>query len=159
MANDSGIGFSKLVSVGNKADVDELDVLKAFGEDPQTKVIAGYLESISDGNAFVSQAEAISSQKPILLMKPGGTLFILGIPEVDRVGFDIHALRRKEIRIQNIRRQNGCTQNALDLMAEGMVDASFMATHRFPLHRAQDALEMVSRYEDGVIKALITAGP
>jgi acetyltransferase len=73
MANDSGIGFSRLISVGNKADVDELDVLKAFGEDPRTKVIAGYLESISDGNAFVSQAEAISNEKPILLMKPGGT--------------------------------------------------------------------------------------
>ncbi|MHC4704204.1 MAG: acetate--CoA ligase family protein, partial [Planctomycetota bacterium] len=73
MANARGIGFSKLVSVGNKADVDELDVLKAFGEDPQTKVIAGYLESISDGSAFVSQAEAISHEKPILLMKPGGT--------------------------------------------------------------------------------------
>jgi len=73
MANASGIGFSRLVSVGNKADVDELDVLKAFGEDPHTTVIAGYLESISDGNAFVSQAEAISHEKPILLMKPGGT--------------------------------------------------------------------------------------
>ena len=73
MANAKGIGFSRLVSVGNKADVDELDVIKAFGEDPHTKVIAGYLESISDGNAFVNQAEAISHEKPILLMKPGGT--------------------------------------------------------------------------------------
>jgi len=73
MANAKGIGFSRLVSVGNKADVDELDVMKAFGEDPDTKVIAGYLESITNGNAFVRQAEAISHEKPILLMKPGGT--------------------------------------------------------------------------------------
>jgi acetyltransferase len=73
MSNANGIGFSKLVSVGNKADVNELDVIQALGEDPDTKVIAGYLESITDGNAFVSQAEAISAEKPILLMKPGGT--------------------------------------------------------------------------------------
>ena len=73
MANAKGIGFSKLISVGNKADIDELDVIRAFGEDPHTKVIAGYLESISNGSAFVSQAEAISAKKPILLMKPGGT--------------------------------------------------------------------------------------
>jgi acetyl coenzyme A synthetase (ADP forming)-like protein len=73
MANAKEIGFSKLVSLGNKADVDELDVIRAFGEDPDTKVIAGYLESITNGNAFVTQAEAISTQKPILLMKPGGT--------------------------------------------------------------------------------------
>ena len=73
MANANGIGFSKLVSIGNKADVDELDVMKALGEDADTKVIAGYLESITDGNAFVNQAERISHHKPILLMKSGGT--------------------------------------------------------------------------------------
>ena len=73
MANASGIGFSKLVSIGNKADIDELDIIKALGSDPETKVIAGYLESITDGNAFVREAERISHDKPILLMKSGGT--------------------------------------------------------------------------------------
>lgn len=72
-ANAHGIGFSKLVSIGNKADVNELDIIKSFGNDPDTKVIAGYIESIEDGNAFVSQAEKISQDKPILLMKSGGT--------------------------------------------------------------------------------------
>jgi len=72
-ANDSGIGFSKLVSIGNKADVDELDIMEAVAADPETKVIAGYLESITDGNAFVREAERISHIKPILLMKSGGT--------------------------------------------------------------------------------------
>jgi acetyltransferase len=73
MANANGIGFSKLVSIGNKADVDELDIIKAFSCDSDTRVIAGYLESITDGNVFVSQAERISHDKPILLMKSGGT--------------------------------------------------------------------------------------
>ena len=73
MANANGIGFSKLVSIGNKADVNELDVIKAFGEDPDTKVVAGYLENISNGNDFVRHAEKISSRKPILLIKSGGT--------------------------------------------------------------------------------------
>ena len=73
MANANGIGFSKLISIGNKADIDELDVIKALGADPDTKVMAGYLESISDGNAFVREAERICYDKPILLMKSGGT--------------------------------------------------------------------------------------
>lgn len=73
MANANGIGFSKLVSIGNKADVDELDVIASLGADHDTKVIAGYLESITDGNAFVHEAERISQDKPILLMKSGGT--------------------------------------------------------------------------------------
>jgi acetyltransferase len=73
MANANGIGFSKLVSIGNKADVDELDLIVAMGEDPETKVIAGYLESINDGYLFVRRAEQISNHKPILLIKSGGT--------------------------------------------------------------------------------------
>ena len=73
MANASDIGFSSLVSIGNKADVDELDMIMAMGEDPKTKVIAGYLESITDGELFVRRAEQISNEKPILLIKSGGT--------------------------------------------------------------------------------------
>lgn len=73
LASASGMGFSALFSVGNKADVSELDVIETLGKDPNTKVIAGYLESITDGDAFVRMAEYISKQKPILLMKSGGT--------------------------------------------------------------------------------------
>ncbi|MDD5063162.1 MAG: acetate--CoA ligase family protein [Phycisphaerae bacterium] len=73
MANANRIGFSKLVSIGNKADINELDVIKAFAADAETRVIAGYLESIVDGNTFVSQAEQLSLLKPILLMKAGVT--------------------------------------------------------------------------------------
>jgi acetyl coenzyme A synthetase (ADP forming)-like protein len=73
IANANDVGFSKLISIGNKADVNELDVIKALGSDKSTKVIVGYLESISDGNTFVREAERISSQKPILLMKSGCT--------------------------------------------------------------------------------------
>ena len=73
IANANGIGFSKLVSIGNKADVDELDLIKAVSDDEDTKVIAGYLENITDGDIFVRQAEQISHIKPILLIKSGGT--------------------------------------------------------------------------------------
>jgi acetyltransferase len=73
MAKAGSIGLSKLISMGNKADIDELEIIKALGSDGSTKVIAGYLESINDGDAFVKEAERISQNKPILLMKSGGT--------------------------------------------------------------------------------------
>jgi len=73
MANAAGFGFSKLISIGNKADVGELDLIETLSEDDDTKVIAGYLESITNGNAFVREAEKISHNKPILIMKSGGT--------------------------------------------------------------------------------------
>ena len=73
MAKANNIGFSKLVSIGNKADIDELDIIKALDDDADTRVIAGYLENIADGNIFVREAEKISHDKPILLIKSGGT--------------------------------------------------------------------------------------
>jgi L-iditol 2-dehydrogenase len=90
------------------------------------------------------------------LLKPGGILMILGIPEIERVSFDAHKLRRKEIRIQNVRRQRECTQRAIDLIVSKKVDIDFMATHTFSLEEAQQAFELVSGYGDGVIKAMIS---
>jgi acetyltransferase len=73
LGRSSGMGFSKLVSIGNKADIGELEVLKTLGHDEDTRVIAGYLETIADGDAFIREAERICHEKPILLMKAGET--------------------------------------------------------------------------------------
>lgn len=89
------------------------------------------------------------------LLRPGGTLILTGIPRIDRISFAIDYLRRKEITIVNIRRQNRCAQKAIDLIASGKVNVDFMITHHFPLERTQDAFELVAGYNDGVIKAMI----
>lgn len=73
MARETSLGFSKLISIGNKADINELSLIRALGEDDDTKVIAGYLETIADGDAFIRQAERVSREKPILLLKAGFT--------------------------------------------------------------------------------------
>jgi len=73
MARANDVGFSSLISIGNKCDVDELDIMSALGRDDQTRVVAGYLESITDGDRFVRQMEQISQDKPVLLIKSGGT--------------------------------------------------------------------------------------
>jgi threonine dehydrogenase-like Zn-dependent dehydrogenase len=92
----------------------------------------------------------------VRILKPGGTLVFVGIPVEERVSFDSSKLRRKEIRIQNVRRQNGCLEKALGLLAGGAINADFMATHTFPLDRVQEAYETVINYRDGVIKAMIS---
>lgn len=67
------MGLSKVVSIGNKADLSEVDLLRALGRDGQTKVIAGYLEDISSGDNFVKAAEEASSFKPVVILKSGTT--------------------------------------------------------------------------------------
>jgi len=85
-------------------------------------------------------------------------LIIVGIPREERVWFVIDKIRRKEIAIVNIRRQNNCTQKAIDLIASGKAKIGFMITHRFKLEQTQQAFDMVSEYRDGVVKALIEIG-
>ncbi len=89
------------------------------------------------------------------LLKPGGNLVIVGIPEVDDVSFPIHELRRKEITIVNVRRQNHCTQKAIDLLASHEINLDSMVTHHFTLEEAQKAFDLVENYRDGVMKAMI----
>jgi acetyltransferase len=63
----AGVGVSKVVSIGNKADLDETDYLKYLLEDTETKMICLYLESISDGRRLLELAR--SAQKPIIIHK------------------------------------------------------------------------------------------
>ncbi|MDD4871073.1 MAG: alcohol dehydrogenase catalytic domain-containing protein [Kiritimatiellae bacterium] len=91
----------------------------------------------------------------IELLKPGGKLVITGIPEVDRISFPIDIIRRKEICIQNVRRQNECMQAALDLVESGKANIVSMVTHHYDLEHAKEAFDLVAGYNDGVIKAMI----
>ncbi|RJP64127.1 MAG: CoA-binding protein [Candidatus Abyssobacteria bacterium SURF_17] len=68
-----GIGFSKFVSLGNKLDIDETDMLRAMGEDEHTEVILGYLEGVKDGVRFLEAAGSVTQRKPVIMLKSGGT--------------------------------------------------------------------------------------
>ena len=67
------LGLGKLLSIGNKADLNENDFLRAFAADDQTKVIVGYLESIVSGDAFIRAAEDAAAVKPVVILKSGTT--------------------------------------------------------------------------------------
>ncbi len=66
-----GLGLSKMISIGNKADINENDLLNYFAKDDSTEVVAGYLENIVSGNAFVKSAATISAKKPVIILKAG----------------------------------------------------------------------------------------
>ena len=75
-AADRDFGFSKFISIGNKADVDEVDLLHYFYNDPDTEVIMIYVEELQRGQAFIKIAKEITGgdrPKPILVIKSGRT--------------------------------------------------------------------------------------
>ncbi len=70
-ARGQGFGLSRLVSLGNQADVNETDVLAPVAADPHTRVITLYLEGVSDGRRFVEEATRVGKTKPIIALKVG----------------------------------------------------------------------------------------
>ncbi|MCB9110939.1 MAG: acetate--CoA ligase family protein [Anaerolineales bacterium] len=70
-AREEGFGFSRIVSLGNQADVNETDMLPMLAEDKATKVIVLYMESISNGKRFVQHASEAAKQKPVIALKVG----------------------------------------------------------------------------------------
>ena len=70
-ARGQGFGLSRLVSLGNQADVNETDVLAPVAADPFTRVLTLYLEGVSDGRRFVEEAGKVARRKPIIAIKVG----------------------------------------------------------------------------------------
>lgn len=90
------------------------------------------------------------------LLTNGGKLMIVGIPTVDSMTYDPHLVRRKELAFQNVRRQNECVEATIDMVEHSGIDVNFMITHRFPFAQTTAAFDLVDKYADGVIKAMIT---
>lgn len=67
------IGFSKFISMGNKADISDTDIMLALSEDDNTKVILGYIEGVNDGRKFMEVAAQVSKKKPLIILKSGIT--------------------------------------------------------------------------------------
>ncbi len=129
------------------------------GNPDKTNIVETILAKSPEGldTVFECCGEQDALDQAIELLKPGGTLVIIGIPAVtEKIYFNVDSCRRKEIRIQNIRRQNECAQAAIDMIAEKEVDVNIMTTHRFSFQETQAAFEMVKNYADGVVKAMIS---
>jgi len=68
-----GIHFSKLISYGNATDLNEVDFLEYFTNDPETEIIAAYIEGVKDGPRFVKVLKEAAATKPVLILKGGTT--------------------------------------------------------------------------------------
>ncbi|HJO08289.1 MAG TPA: alcohol dehydrogenase catalytic domain-containing protein [Verrucomicrobiota bacterium] len=165
------IGLSVLMAIGalcpNRTFVTDLldnrlALAKRCGADwigvpTREDVVGAILKEESEGLdcIFECAGRQETLDQAVELLKPGGTLVMVGIPEGDRISFQTENLRRKELRLQNVRRQNDCTKEAIDLVASGAVDVDPLATHHFDFNEAKEAFDLVADYEDGVIKAII----
>lgn len=130
------------------------------GNANQRDVVEDIHEIEPNGMDFVFECagEQETLDQAVELLKPGGTLVMVGIPEFDEVSFHAHTLRRKELTLKNVRRQNHCIAPAIELVSSGKINVDPLVTHHFPLRETGAAFDLVSGYRDGVIKAMIHVG-
>lgn len=128
------------------------------GNPDQEDIVGSILrkEALGLDVIFECAGQQAAIDQALDLLRPGGTLMLVGIPREDRISFSIDKLRRKEITVINVRRQNHCTQTAIDWIASGKANLDYMVTHHFPFEKTQQAFDLVAGYKDGVIKAMIT---
>lgn len=72
-ARGEGIGLAHFVSLGNKADISEVDLIRAWSRDPDTAVVVAYLEAVSDGAAFVQAVSDITPRAPFIALTAGSS--------------------------------------------------------------------------------------
>ena len=72
-AEEDKVGLSSFISLGNKSDIDEIDLIKYFSSDQSTGVIGIYLEGVEDGQTFMEVSRNVVCKKPIVVIRPGRT--------------------------------------------------------------------------------------
>jgi 2-desacetyl-2-hydroxyethyl bacteriochlorophyllide A dehydrogenase len=119
------------------------------GNPLEEDVVAGILKQCPLGVdvVFECAGQQQTIDQGLDLLEPGGKLVLVGIPREERVSLSLDRARRKEITIVNIRRQNGCTKKAIDLIVSGKVNVDFMVTHRFTLDQTNEAFDLVDLAE------------
>lgn len=126
--------------------------------DPKTEDVPAKVEKHNPlllDVVFEASGEQDAVDNALVILKPGGKLVLVGIPPSAKYTFDMDLMRRKEISVVNVRRQNHCVEEAIELVVSGKVEVEKMVTHQFPLEQTAEAFEMVEGYHDGAIKAMI----
>ena len=104
---------------------------------------------------FECAGQQAALDQAIHMLMPGGKLVIIGIPREEHITIPIDIVRRKEITIINVRRQNECLEEAIKTLAQKQFPLALFISHFFPFLNAQKAFEMVAKYDDNVMKAII----
>lgn len=108
--------------------------------------------------AFEASGTQEAVTNAVKILKPGGKLVLVGIPPSAEYTFNMDLMRRKELTVINVRRQNHCVEEAIELVISGKIDVEKMITHHFTLEETPEAFDIVEGYKDGAIKAMIGLG-
>jgi L-iditol 2-dehydrogenase len=165
-----GLGCLQVARAGGAARVIVTDrlgyrlkIAKRMGADAtihvEKEAPAEAMNRLTDGHGadlvFECTNRAAGVVQAIQVAAIGARVACTGIAEEDTIPVDPHEARRKELSLVFTRRSRGTLRQALALVASGRADIASFVTHRFNLEHAAEGFELMEKYEDGIIKALI----
>jgi L-iditol 2-dehydrogenase len=123
-------------------------------EAPAAEVLA-----VTDGRgvdiAFEAAGPEEALKQCIEAVRPAGEVIVIGIPSEDEYRLAPSGLRRREMTLKFVRRQNENYPEAIELVRQGRVRLDRVLTHRFPIERAREAFELAERKGDGAIRVAV----
>lgn len=159
--------FSLLAGAGKLIAVEKIKERAAFargtGADftinpDETPLAEEIMRLTADGGADILY-EASGDPEALINCVEGAGLsarvLIAGIPEGDFWRVPAHPCRKKELRLQNVRRAAFTPKKVVSLLGSGRIEPGKMVTHRFPLEKLEEALNLAGDYRDGVVKAMV----
>jgi L-iditol 2-dehydrogenase len=105
--------------------------------------------------AFEAAGAPESPKQAAEVVRFGGKVILAGIPSDDTITFQASIVRRKGLTIKLVRRMKHTYPRTIQMVVSGQVDVKSLITHRLPLDHAGKAMELISGYQDEVIKAMI----
>ncbi len=133
---------------------EDVVTINASKEDPVEKI-----NNLTKGKGVDIVFEAAGAEETvmqsIMAARTGGEVVWIGIPAVDHVKVDPHAVRRKELLIKGLRRFKYNYQKSIEFVASGTIVVKDMITHEFKLEDVSKAFKLVENYEDSIMKAVI----
>ncbi|MBN1917977.1 MAG: alcohol dehydrogenase catalytic domain-containing protein [Verrucomicrobia bacterium] len=142
---------------------ERVEAARKFGADAaynahETDVVAAILDATGGRGVDVvyeCAGEQQTLDQAMQLAAPGGRVSIIGIPSTARVELTADLARRKELLLINVRRQNKMVERTIERAASGALHIGGLVTHHFRLDQIAEAFDLVARYRDGVLKAVI----
>jgi L-iditol 2-dehydrogenase len=124
-------------------------------KDPMEEVMG-----ITDGRgadvSFEAAGPLEALQQCLDVLRPGGEVVVIGIPSEDEYRLSASQLRRYELTMRLVRRQNGNFGQAISLARDGKVQLGPLLTHRFPVERVQEAFALAERKGEGAVRVAVT---
>lgn len=123
-------------------------------EDPTTAIL-DFTQGRGVDVTFEAAGPPEAVQQALDVVRPGGEVLVIGIPSHDEYRLRASQLRRNEITLRFVRRQNENYPEAIELVRQGRLRLSPLLTHRFPVERAQEAFTLAERKAEGAVRVAV----